>query len=101
MHDLPSVGTRSSPDLAAIRAAQPDLILGSEALTPDAYPQLSAIAPTVFTGAPGAAWEDNLRRSARRPAAGAANGLIDDFNAAAEKRVPTTTPRTFRHRSCS
>ena len=55
VHDLPSVGTRSSPDLAAIRAAQPDLILGSEALTPDAHSRLSAIAPTVFTGAPGAA----------------------------------------------
>ena len=53
VHDLPAVGTRSEPDLEAIRAAEPDLILGSEALTPDAYPELSAIAPTVFTGAAG------------------------------------------------
>ena len=44
VHDLPAVGTRSSPDLDAIRAAQPDLILGSASLTPDAYPQLTAIA---------------------------------------------------------
>ena len=86
VHDLPSVGTRSSPDLAAIRAAQPDLILGSQALTPDAHSQLSAIAPTVFTGAPGAAWQDNLRTvGAATWRAGAANGLIDEFNAAADK----------------
>ena len=86
VHDLPGVGTRSSPDLDAIRAAQPDLILGSATLTPDAYPQLTAIAPTVFTGAPGAAWEDNLRTvGAATWRADAANGLIDDFTAAADK----------------
>jgi iron complex transport system substrate-binding protein len=80
------VGTQSSPDLAAIRAAQPDLILGSDALTPDLHSQLSAIAPTVFTGAPGAAWEDNLRTvGAATWRAGAANGLVDEFNAAADK----------------
>jgi iron complex transport system substrate-binding protein len=86
VHDLPPVGTRRSPDLAAIRAAQPDLILGSDALTPDLHSQLSAIAPTVFTGAPGAAWEDNLRTvGAATWRAGAANGLVDEFNAAADK----------------
>ncbi|MDT5099579.1 MAG: iron complex transport system substrate-binding protein [Mycobacterium sp.] len=86
IHDLPAVGTRSAPDLEAIRAAQPDLILGSESLTPDAYPKLSAIAPTVFTGAPGAAWEDTLRTvGAANWRADAANGLIDDFAAAAAK----------------
>lgn len=61
VHDVPGAGTRSNPDLKAIAAAHPDLILGSVALTPKLYPQLAAIAPTVFTGAPGAAWEDNLR----------------------------------------
>ncbi len=86
VHDLPAAGTRSSPDLEKIRAARPDLILGSEALTPDAYPQLSAIAPTVFTGAPGAAWEDNLRTvGAATWRADAANGLVDGFAAAADK----------------
>ena len=86
IHDLPAVGTRSEPDMDAIRAANPDLILGSEALTPDAYPELSAIAATVFTGAPGAAWEDNLRTvGAAAGRTDAANGLIDDFTAAADK----------------
>ena len=86
IHELPAVGTRSDPDLDAIRAAQPDLILGSEALTPDAYRELDAIAPTVFTGPPGARWEDNLRTvGAATWRAGAANGLVDDFDAAATK----------------
>jgi iron complex transport system substrate-binding protein len=60
IHRLPALGTRSSPDLAAVAAAGPDLILGSAALTPDAYPALSAIAPTVLTAAPGAEWRENL-----------------------------------------
>ncbi|MGB8407931.1 MAG: iron-siderophore ABC transporter substrate-binding protein, partial [Mycobacterium sp.] len=58
---VPAAGSQNKPDLDAIKAANPDLILGSEAQTPDAYGALSAIAPTVFTGAPGAAWQDNLR----------------------------------------
>ena len=86
IHDLPAVGTRSTPDMDAIRAANPDLILGSQALTPDAYPELSAIAPTVFTGAPGAAWEDDLRTvGAATGRTDAANGLVDGFIAAADK----------------
>jgi iron complex transport system substrate-binding protein len=86
VHNLPALGTRSHPDLDAIRTAKPDLILGSEALTPDDYPALSAIAPTVFTAAPGAAWEDNLRTvGAATSRGGAANGVVDDFAAAADK----------------
>ncbi len=80
VHRLPGVGSRSSPDVAAIRAADPDLILGSQGLTPRLYPALTAIAPTVFTAAPGAAWQDNLRgvgaATARSDASGA---LIDAF----------------------
>jgi iron complex transport system substrate-binding protein len=84
VHRLPGVGTRSSPDLAAVKAAKPDLILGSEALTPKLYSALSAIAPTVFTAAPGAAWQDNLRKvGAATARAGAADGLIDGFVAKA------------------
>ena len=86
VHDVPGAGTRSQPDLPAIKAANPDLILGSQALTPDAYPQLSAIAPTVFTGAPGAKWEDNLRAvGAATGRLDAANDLVDGFTQAAGK----------------
>ncbi|BBZ38328.1 iron-siderophore ABC transporter substrate-binding protein [Mycobacterium conspicuum] len=85
VHGLPGVGTRSSPDLNAISAAHPDLILGSVALTPKLYPQLAAIAPTVFTAAPGSAWEDNVRAvGAATARAGAADALIDGFAQRAE-----------------
>jgi iron complex transport system substrate-binding protein len=80
VHNLPAVGTRNSPDLAAIGATHPDLILGSSALTPQSYSQLLAIAPTVFTAAPGAAWQDTLRKvGAATGRAGAAEELIGTF----------------------
>jgi iron complex transport system substrate-binding protein len=86
VHDVPGAGSRSEPDLEAIKAANPDLILGSGALTPDDFPQLSAIAPTVFTGPPGAKWEDNLRTvGAATGRLDAANNLIDGFQQAADK----------------
>jgi iron complex transport system substrate-binding protein len=84
LHRLPGVGTRGTPDLAAIAANKPDLILGSQALTPQLYPALTAIAPTVFTAAPGAAWEDNMRGvGAATGRADAAGALIDDFTTTA------------------
>src|ERR1700761_1997224 len=68
------------PARAAITPAKPDLILGSQALTPKLYSALAAIAPTVFTAAPGAAWQDNLLGvGAATARAGAANALIDGF----------------------
>ena len=86
VHDVPGVGTRSAPDLEAIRAAAPDLILGSEALTPEAFGALSEIAPTVFTGSPGPAWQDNLRTvGAATGRLDAANGLVEGFEQAADK----------------
>lgn len=97
VHGLPAVGTSSDPDLDKIRAAQPDLILGSEALTPDAYPELSAIAPTVFTGAPGAAWEGSLRMvGASTWRAGAADSLVGDFTAAAERTAADNDAAHFQ-----
>jgi iron complex transport system substrate-binding protein len=87
VHDLPGVGTRSAPDLAAIAAAKPDLILGSQALTPQSYPALSAIAPTVFTDAPGAKWQDNLRTTgAATGRAEAAGDLLGDFTDQAKQK---------------
>jgi iron complex transport system substrate-binding protein len=86
IHDVPGAGTRTAPDLDAIREASPDLILGSEALTPDEFGALSQIAPTVFTGAPGPAWRDNLRTvGAATGRADAANGLLEEFARDAER----------------
>ncbi|WAJ47622.1 iron-siderophore ABC transporter substrate-binding protein [Mycobacterium sp. Aquia_216] len=80
VHALPGVGTRGNPDVRGIAALHPDLILGSVALTPNTYPKLAAIAPTVFAGAPGAAWEDNLRVvGAATARSGAVDGLINGF----------------------
>lgn len=86
IHNVPALGTRGTPDLAGITASKPDLILGSQSLTPKEFQALSAIAPTVFTEAPGAKWQDNLR------VVGAATGrieatteLIDKFNERAQK----------------
>ncbi|OBA69888.1 Fe3+-citrate ABC transporter substrate-binding protein [Mycobacterium sp. 1554424.7] len=80
VHGLPGAGTRTNPDLGAVAAAHPDLILGSQGLTPKLYPQLAAIAPTVFTAAPGAAWQDNLRGvGAATARTGAVDSLIAGF----------------------
>jgi iron complex transport system substrate-binding protein len=86
VHDLPAAGTRTAPDLTAVRAATPELILGSQGLTPQDYGPLSAIAPTVFTGPPGAAWQDTLRTvGAATGRAEAANRLVDGFVQDAQK----------------
>jgi iron complex transport system substrate-binding protein len=83
---VPAVGSQSKPDLDAIKAANPDLILGSQALTPDSYGALSQIAPTVFSAAPGAAWQDNLRLVGTATGrGGAADALVDGFAADAAK----------------
>jgi iron complex transport system substrate-binding protein len=80
VHGLPAVGPRTNPDLGGIAAAHPDLILGSQGLTPKLYPQLAAIAPTVFTAAPGAAWQDNVRGvGAATARTGAVDALINGF----------------------
>ncbi|WP_280833771.1 iron-siderophore ABC transporter substrate-binding protein [Mycolicibacterium frederiksbergense] len=84
VHGVAPAGTRNAPDLAAIEAAKPDLILGSQALTPASFGALSTVAPTVFTGAPGAAWRDTLRTvGAATGRADAAADLIGKFDDAA------------------
>lgn len=86
VHDVPPAGDRNAPDLSAIEAADPDLILGSAARTPGAFGDLAAIAPTVFTGQPGAAWRDTLRAvGAATGRAGAADDLIAGFEDAARR----------------
>jgi iron complex transport system substrate-binding protein len=81
VHDLPGAGDRSAPDVAGIAAAHPDLILGSQALTPRLYPELAEIAPTVFTGAPGSTWEDTLRAvGAATARADATDEVLESFN---------------------
>lgn len=54
------VGTIGEPNLEAILALKPDLILSSKLRHEAVYNQLSEIAPTVFTETVGVAWKDNL-----------------------------------------
>lgn len=97
VHDLPAAGSATAPDLDSIRAAAPDLILGSQALTPDEFTALSAIAPTVFTGPPGADWKANLRIvGAATGRFDAASGLIDGFDDAAAKTGAATDAAHFQ-----
>ena len=97
IHQLPAAGTRSAPDLGAIAAARPDLILGSAALTPQAYPELAAIAPTVFTESPGARWQDNLRLvGAATGRAGAADALVAGFTDQARQAGETNDATHFQ-----
>lgn len=84
IHELAAVGHRGQADIAAIRGAEPDLILGSVGLSARQFPELSDIAPTVLAGPPGAAWKANLRTvGAAVGRVAATDRLIEDFDRAA------------------
>jgi iron complex transport system substrate-binding protein len=55
-----SVGSRQSPNLEAIAALHPDLVLANAAASEDVYPALSAIAPTVLTEGTGVNWKQDF-----------------------------------------
>lgn len=54
------VGTIEEPDLEAIAALDPDLILSATVRHEGIYGQLSQIAPTVFTESSGTNWKDGF-----------------------------------------
>lgn len=59
--DTQVVGTIAAPNLEAIAALDPDLILSNQVRHPEIYEQLGAIAPTVYAARVGVAWKDTLR----------------------------------------
>ena len=59
--DMPLVGTTQEPDLEAIIALQPDLILSTQLRHEELFDTLSSIAPTVFGLRPGTPFKENLR----------------------------------------
>lgn len=80
--DTELVGTIDEPDLEAIAALRPDLILSSQLRHEQLYDELSAIAPTVFTETVGVAWKDNFAVHAE--ALGRddqASEMLDDYRA--------------------
>ncbi|QGN49522.1 ABC transporter substrate-binding protein [Micromonospora sp. WMMC415] len=57
---IKEVGVLTEPDLEAITALKPDLILGSKFRQEKFYDELAAIAPTVFTEKVGITWKENF-----------------------------------------
>jgi len=57
---IPTVGDINNLNLERIAALTPDLVVGSKLRAKDLYPQLSKIAPTVFSIRPGFPWKENL-----------------------------------------
>lgn len=63
--DIENVGTIEHPNLEAIAALEPDLILSSSLRHEAIYDQFSGIAPTVFTESTGVTWKENFDVHAR------------------------------------
>src|SRR3546814_5080714 len=59
--DMEVVGLIEEPNLEAIAAQRPDLILGAKVRHEALYEELSGIAPTVFTESSGTNWKEGLR----------------------------------------
>ncbi|MGW0175839.1 ABC transporter substrate-binding protein [Rhodococcus sp. NPDC003322] len=59
-----SVGATVEPDIEAIAALEPDLIIGSKVRHEKLYDQLSAIAPTVYSVNSGTEWQEQARVTA-------------------------------------
>lgn len=58
------VGAIGQPNLEAIAALRPDLILGSKLRDEKVYDKLAQIAPTVFTETVGVVWKENFVKHA-------------------------------------
>ncbi|MFI9503748.1 ABC transporter substrate-binding protein [Nocardia sp. NPDC052566] len=86
VRDIATVGPTNTLDLEKIAALKPDLILGSKLRVNDLYPQLSAIAPTVFSIRPGFPWKENfLLVGAALGAEEQATKLLNDYQAMANR----------------
>lgn len=58
--DAVNVGTMAEPNLEKILELQPDLIISAKVRQEALYPQLSKIAPTVFSESTGPTWKENV-----------------------------------------
>ncbi|MFZ5815217.1 MAG: ABC transporter substrate-binding protein [Bacillota bacterium] len=61
LEGVAKVGTINQPNLEAIAALKPDLIISSDRRHKAIYDKLSQIAPTVFTESVGVTWKENFR----------------------------------------
>jgi iron complex transport system substrate-binding protein len=60
MDDVKELGTEGEPNVEAIAALKPDLIIGNKMRHEKIYEQLKAIAPTVFSETLRGNWKDNF-----------------------------------------
>lgn len=97
------VGTIGEPNLEAIAALRPDLILSNQVRHEELYDELSAIAPTVFAERVGAVWKENFLLDAQalgleQRAEEALAGYERDAAALGERLgepAPTVSPLRF------
>ncbi len=77
---IKEVGTIQEPNLEAIAALKPDLILGSKIRQEKFYAELSKIAPTVYTENIGKPWKENFLLDGRALGMGdTARSLLDAY----------------------
>ena len=80
------VGTLSDPNLEAIAALGPDVIVSAKVRHANLYDQLSRIAPTVFSETTGATWKENIRLTGQvLGSEDKAEQAIADFEARAKR----------------
>lgn len=83
--DIDAIGLTDEPNLEAIAALRPDLILGAKVRHEELYDELADIAPTVFTESSGTNWKDGLAVTADALAKTAeAQQLLADHEARAK-----------------
>ena len=96
---MADAGTRTAPNLEALAAAKPDLIIVNDSLG-DLYPKLSRIAPTVVTAGNGINWKRDLLLVGAAVGRGqAAQKLLDGYTgeaAAAGKPLGAPTVSMVR-----
>lgn len=84
--DIEVVGLTDEPNVEAIAALRPDLILGAKVRHEELYDELEGIAPTVFTESSGTNWKEGLAVTA--DALGrtdAADAFLTDYEARADE----------------
>ncbi|WP_047864668.1 ABC transporter substrate-binding protein [Rubrobacter aplysinae] len=96
---IDTVGTIAEPNLEKIAALEPDLILSSSLRHEQIYPELSEIAPTVFTESTGASWRENFRKHAEalgmrdeaKEKVAEYESRLEEFKNTVEEPRPTTS----------
>jgi iron complex transport system substrate-binding protein len=90
-----NIGTQSDLNLETIAGLQPDLILSNKVRHEALYPQLSAIAPTVFAERVGVAWRENLQVAGQALGREAeAERILADYRAKAKETGERFAPGT-------